>query len=152
MNDIDVINHLFSGGFNGVLGMKVTEWSLGYVKARMEVGEVHLSPLGRVHGGVYCSILDMACGLCGNYCTVDGNMRSMVTVSLTTSFVGKPIGKILWIEGQQISGGRSIFTSNATIKDEEGNLVAHATGTFKWGKGSHLPEGVPIKEGSEFNV
>lgn len=137
MTNLDYLNGMFDSGFNEVLGMRLVEWSDGYAKARLDVGQQHLNPLNRMHGGVLCSILDMVCGFAGNYCGDEGILRSMVTVSLTTNFVGKANGGILWIEGNQMSAGRSIFTSNATVKDEEGTLIAHATGTFKWVKGSY---------------
>ncbi|MGL1921511.1 MAG: PaaI family thioesterase [Hyphomicrobiales bacterium] len=144
MNKLDEINHVFSDGFSALVGIDITEWSLEYAKARIELTERHLNPIGILHGGVIASALDMICGLCGNYCHVDGNIRTMVTVSLTTNFIGRTTGKVIWLEGHQVSGGRSLFTSSGTIKNEDGSIVATATGTYKWGKGSHSPDGVPL--------
>ncbi|PCI85280.1 MAG: aromatic compounds catabolism protein [Hyphomicrobiales bacterium] len=143
MNELEQINYAFGDGFSKLVGIDIVEWSLEYAKARIELTERHLNPVGILHGGVIASGLDMICGLAGNYCTVKGNIRTMLTVSLTTNFVGRATSKVIWLEAHQISGGRSLYTSNGTIKNDNGDLIATATGTFKWGKGSHLPEGVP---------
>lgn len=135
--NMDDMNAMFNSGFNKIIGMKLVEWSAGYAKAKIDIEPQHLNPLDRIHGGVLCSVLDMGCGFAGNYCGEEGVLRSMVTVSLTTNFVGRNNGGTLWIEGHQMSESRTLFSSNATIKDEDGTLIAHATGTFKWIKGSY---------------
>lgn len=147
MTELEQINYAFGGGFSKLVGIDIVEWSLEYAKARIELTERHMNPIGILHGGVIASALDMICGLSGNYCTVKGNVRSMVTVSLTTNFVGSTTGKVIWLEGHQISGGRSLYTANGTIRNEDGSLVATATGTFKWAKGCHVAEGVPAPDG-----
>lgn len=146
MNDLETINRAFGSGFSKLVGIDIVEWSLEYAKARIELTERHMNPVNILHGGVIAAALDMICGLSGNFCTIEGNARSMLTVSLTTNFVGRATGKLIWLEGHQISGGRSLYTANGTIKNEDGSLVATATGTFKWTKGCHLPEGVPAPD------
>lgn len=142
MTKLDEINFAFGDGFSALVGIDIVEWSLEYAKARIELTERHLNPLGILHGGVIASALDMICGLAGNYCSIDGNIRTMVTASLTTNFVGRATGETIWLGARQISGGRSLYTSDGTIRNQDGSLIATATGTFKWGKGSHLPEGI----------
>lgn len=147
MTVLSRLNNLPPGYFTDILGVEFTEWSDGLVRGRLDLKRHLLNPLDIVHGGVLCAVLDMGCGICGLYCPVPGRVRMSVTVSLTTNFVGQAGGGSLWLEGRQISGSGSLYTSNSTLCDESGKLVAHATGTFKWIKGSQVPEGVPAEEG-----
>ncbi|MGE4612396.1 MAG: PaaI family thioesterase [Paracoccaceae bacterium] len=147
MGDLDQLNALRDSCFPKVLGLDFTEWSEGFVRARLDLQPHLLNSIGIVHGGVICSALDMGASIAGLYCDVPDNMRWCVTVSLTTNFVGQAKGGSLWLEGHQQSGGRSLYTANAMLSDADGTLIAHATGTFKWSKGSNLLAGVPAQKG-----
>ena len=97
--------------------------------------EFHYNPIGSVHGGVFCTILDSALG-CAVHSTLPVG-TGYTTLELKVNFI-RPLtihtGKVLAI-GTLIHAGRSVATAEAKIVDEHGKLYAHATTTcmlFPW--------------------
>lgn len=133
-------------GFRDLVGYRVEEWSEGRAVVALDVGAQHSNRGGYLHGGVLTTIIDAACGLAGCYCTVEGNYRGAVTLTLNTSFLragqaGKTVRAVARVRG----GGRSIYTAAADVLDDAGHLLATGQGTFRYRRGSEKPEGVPIE-------
>ncbi|WP_207477075.1 PaaI family thioesterase [Arenibaculum pallidiluteum] len=131
-------------GFQGVLGYRLAEWRDGEAVLTMEVGPQHLNRAGVVHGGVYVTLIDTASGFSGCFCTVPGNVRRVLTLSLTTSFLGQASGGVLRAVGSIRGGGRRIFAATAEVFDGDGRLLAIGEGTFRYRSGSENSEGVPL--------
>jgi uncharacterized protein (TIGR00369 family) len=92
-------------------------------------GEQHYNPIGAVHGGLACTLLDSAMG-----CAVHTMLPAGVgytTVELKVSFL-RPItlktGRLL-CEGTIIHLGSRIATAEARLLDTSGKLYGHATTT-----------------------
>ncbi|MCB8890722.1 PaaI family thioesterase [Vreelandella malpeensis] len=132
------------GGFNDLLGLCVVEWSETRAVVEMRLEEKHFNRSGNVHGGVLCSLLDNALSLTGLYCSVQGNARRAVTLSLSTTFVGPARHGVLRAVGELRGGGHKIYMASAEVTDEQGNLVAMGEGSFKRLSGSESPQGVPV--------
>ena len=91
--------------------------------------EYHYNPIGAVHGGLACTLLDSAMG-----CAVHTMLPAGVgytTVELKVSFL-RPItlktGRLL-CEGTIIHLGSRIATAEARLLDTSGKLYGHATTT-----------------------
>lgn len=88
----------------------------------------HLNPMGGVHGGFAATVLDSvtACAVqtrldAGEACTtIDLNVKMLRPVPRDTRLLA---------EGSVINLSRSLALSEASLKDAEGKLYAHATAT-----------------------
>jgi uncharacterized protein (TIGR00369 family) len=129
--------------FTQLLGFKRESWTEGKGSISLKVEPWHLNASGVIHGGVLVSMLDVACGMTGLFCTQKGNRRHSVTVSLTTNFIGQASSGIITATGRMTSGGRKIYFAYAEIHDEKGKLIASGSGVHRYRTGSEKPEGVP---------
>ena len=89
-----------------------------------------LNPQGMVHGGWALTLIDSATG-CAAHSTLPAGV-GYTSISTQTNFT-RPItattGKVR-CEGRVINAGRQIITTEATIKDEAGRLLAHGQSTI----------------------
>ena len=87
------------------------------------------NPIGTVHGGFAASLLDSALG-CAIFSTMAKGER-WTTLELKLNLV-RPLSKDtgpVRAEGRVIHRGRTLATSDGTLKDRAGKLYAHATTT-----------------------
>jgi molybdate transport repressor ModE-like protein len=87
------------------------------------------NPIGTVHGGFAAALLDSAAG-CAIFSTLQKG-ESWTTLELKLNFVramSKDTGPVR-AEGTIIHRGRTVATSEGTLKDRAGKLYAHATTT-----------------------
>jgi uncharacterized protein (TIGR00369 family) len=80
------------------------------------------------HGGVVMALADVALAVAA--IARDGTARGAYTVDLSVSFLGPGKGT-LRAEGRCLRIGRSLAFSEGEVRDEQGELVAKAIGTFK---------------------
>jgi len=92
-------------------------------------GKQHYNPLGSVHGGYFCTLLDSALG-----CAVQsmlpqgiGYTTLELKVNLTRAMTDKT-GPVR-AEGKAIQVGNRVGIAEARIVDVHGKLYAHATTT-----------------------
>jgi len=91
--------------------------------------EIHYNPIGMVHGGIPCTLLDSAMG-CAVHSTLPAG-AGYTTLELKVNIV-KAIGKdtgFLRAEGKLIHAGRSTAVAEGRLVDDSGKLYAHATTT-----------------------
>lgn len=117
------------------LGKKVikTDPARGYIRASFFAGDNFVNRGGRIYGGFLSAMLD---GLCGHAVrlTHDAPGTPQVTLELKTSFVGRADKGTLIGEGFVRHRGRSIAFAEAELRNEQGDLVARGSATFKIGK------------------
>ena len=89
----------------------------------------HLNSAKVAHGGVLLALLDTTLGAAAR--SNDANFTRAATLDLSSSFMQPATGK-LTAEGRVIRGGRSIIFCEGEIRDESGEVVAKAIGTFKY--------------------
>jgi uncharacterized protein (TIGR00369 family) len=92
-------------------------------------GEIHYNPIGMVHGGIPCTLLDSAMG-CAVHSTLPAGV-GYTTLELKVNIV-KAIGKdtgLLRAEGRVLHAGRSTAVAEGRLVDASGKLYAHATTT-----------------------
>ncbi len=142
-------NNMISGGkdlpgFHNLLGYRQVAWEDGRAVIELEIQPQHLNLAGVIHGGVLTSLLDVALAEAGTYCPYPGRMRKAITLSLTTTFTGQCSGGVIQVTGIKRAGGRRIFNSTGEVRDQDGNLLAIAEGTFRLRSGSEDPQGMPL--------
>jgi uncharacterized protein (TIGR00369 family) len=106
--------------------MRVTEAGPGYVKFHARADRRHVNPLGGVHGGFAATVLDSVTG-----CAVHTMLEAGVgigTIDLNVKML-KAVPQDLVAEGRVIHVSRSLGVSEASLRDAEGTLLAHATAT-----------------------
>lgn len=105
--------------------MRLVELSPGYAKVTMKLRPDYLNFNGMVFGGIVMSIADQAFAYATN---------SLVSPSIATQFnihliAGAAAGDELIAECRVIKSGRRIGVSEMTVTNQEGKLIAKATGT-----------------------
>ena len=114
-----------------VAHLKILTEALGEGTARLSLPiEPHLTnSLGTVHGGAIVSLLDVA--LCTAARTLHPESSGVVTIDLSTSFIGGGGGARLLAEARVLKDGRSMTFVEAEAKNEDGSLVAKAIATVR---------------------
>ncbi|MGB3811007.1 MAG: PaaI family thioesterase [Parvibaculum sp.] len=116
------------------LGKKVlaVDAERGYVRASYVAGDNFVNRGGRIYGGFLAAMLD---GLCGHAVRLTHRVPGtpQVTLELKTSFIGRADKGILIGEGFVRHRGKSIAFAEAELRNEQGELVARASATFKIG-------------------
>lgn len=119
-------------GFNRKLGIELVEWSETGALGRLTLADDLLNSNGIVHGGIYCTLLDFACGIAGCYAPPGAPAKACVTLSLTTNFIASASTGALFVRARRTGGGRKVFFAEAEITDDSGARMATATGTFRY--------------------
>jgi uncharacterized protein (TIGR00369 family) len=130
-------------GFIARMGAELTHWDSERVVIELPVEDLHLNGIGVVHGGVIGALIDTAGARAGIFCTVAGNKRSAMTVSLNVNLVGNISEGVLVTEARLRKAGKTIYVSSCDVHDGDGNLLATGEVVCRYARGSHLPEGVP---------
>jgi uncharacterized protein (TIGR00369 family) len=92
--------------------------------------EAHMkNSLGTAHGGVIMSLLDVA--LCTAARTLHPESVGVVTIDLSTSFIGGATGAKLLAEARVMKDSRSMTFVEAEARNEDGSLVAKAIATVR---------------------
>lgn len=113
----------------GTIGMSALEVEEGRVVFGLDPAEFHYNPIGSVHGGVFATLLDSACGCAVHstlpagtgYTTLDLSMKLLRALSADSGPVR--------CEGLVVHRGRRTALAEARLLDDRGRLVAHATST-----------------------
>ena len=115
--------------FVGLLNIATDALGHGAATLSLPV-EPHLTnSLGGVHGGVIMSLLDVA--LCTAARTLHPESQGVITLNLSTSFIGAGSGERLLAEARVLKDGRSMSFVEGEAKNADGSLVAKAVGTVR---------------------
>lgn len=111
-----------------LLSMQINELQPGSCRLEVEIREKHLQPFGKVHGGVFSSLVDAA-AFWAVYPQIDEN-AGLTTVELKLNYLapadkGRLIGK-----GRSLKVGKTLALGEAVIEDEKGKMLAHGTSTL----------------------
>lgn len=140
----DLLDGEPKSGFQDLLGYHLVEWSEDRAVLELMVEAKHCNRAGVVHGGVLATLIDTACGFSATWCPHPGHVRRVVTLSLTTSFLGQSRHGILRAIGLKKAGGRRIVFCRAEVLDPHGKLIAMGEGTFRYRTGSESLQGIPL--------
>jgi uncharacterized protein (TIGR00369 family) len=114
-----------------VAHLKILTEALGEGTARLSMPvEAHMrNSLGTAHGGVIMSLLDVA--LCTAARTLHPESVGVVTIDLSTSFIGGATGAKLFADARVMKDSRSMTFVEAEAKNDDGSLVAKAIATVR---------------------
>jgi uncharacterized protein (TIGR00369 family) len=114
-----------------VLHLGLTTESLGEGTARlsMPLPRHFTNSLGTAHGGVIMSLLDVA--LCTAARTLHPESIGVVTIDMSTSFIGGGSGDTLIAEARVMKDARTMSFVEAEAKNQDGSLVAKAIATVR---------------------
>ena len=110
-----------------LIGFAMTAIEPGRAVFEMDAGPQHASPLGTLHGGVICDLVDGAMGCAHASQLEDG--ETFTTLELKINYLKPVWSGHLIAEGKVIKAGRTIGLVEGRVTDESGALVAYATST-----------------------
>lgn len=111
--------------FAQLIGAELVSVGDGVAVFRCTPDESTYNPLGLVHGGVVCTLLDSAAG-----CAVHSQLPAGVgfsSIEIKVSFLAPANGTALGIEGRSLRVGRQVAFAEAHARTAGGKLVGHAT-------------------------
>jgi uncharacterized protein (TIGR00369 family) len=115
------------------LGLKTDELGEGTARLSLSLEPHMTNSFGTAHGGVIMTLLDVA--LCTAARTLHPDSTGVMTIDLSTSFIGAGTGPKLVAEARVLKNGRSIIFAEGEARNEDGSLVAKAIGTVRARKG-----------------
>lgn len=114
----------------GLATSRLVSVAEGEAVFRCQPDESWLNPLGLVHGGLLCTLLDSAMGVAVQ--TTQPAGQGYASIELKVSFL-KPVpfdGRELEARGRALRVGRRIAFAEGHAYDTEGSLVGHATSSL----------------------
>jgi uncharacterized protein (TIGR00369 family) len=131
MNDRLAFTREYQKKIPFVQHLKIVIEALGQGTARLSlpVETEFTNSLGTVHGGVIVSLLDVA--LCTAARTLHPDSTGVITIDLSTSFIGGGSGERLFAEARVLKDGRSMSFVEGEARNADGSLVAKAMATVR---------------------
>ena len=114
--------------FSEHLGIRVDALEKGLARLSMAVRPEFMTSWGTAHGGSILALLDITLSMTAR--TLFDPPRSVMTIDLSTQFIGTAAG-LLKAEGRVMKAGQSTIFCEGEVKNEAGDLVAKAIGTFR---------------------
>jgi uncharacterized protein (TIGR00369 family) len=114
--------------FSEHLGIKVDSLEKGVARLSMAIRPEFMTSWGTAHGGSILALLDITLSMTAR--TLYDPPRSIMTIDLNTQFIGTTTG-ILRCEGRVMKAGQTTIFCEGEARDEKGELVAKAIGTFR---------------------
>jgi len=114
--------------FSEHLGIKVDALEKGVARLSMLIRPEFMTSWGTAHGGSILALLDITLSMTAR--TLYDPPRSVMTIDLSTQFIGTATG-LLHAEGRVMKAGQSTIFCEGEARDEKGELVAKAIGTFR---------------------
>ncbi len=110
------------------LGMTIRTIEPGHAEAGIDIGEHHLNPNGVAHGSVVFAMVDTAMGAAVMSLVPDG--MACTTTDIHVRFA-RPVssGRIV-ADTVVTKPGRTLMHIESRVTNDEGKLVATATGAF----------------------
>lgn len=113
-----------------LMDMTLTDVGEGTVQFRCTPGESAYNPIGMIHGGLVCTVLDTVTG-CAVQTTLEAGL-AYTSLEIKVSYL-RPVhagaGDLL-ANGRTLRRGRRAAFAEGEIRDTEGRLVATASSTL----------------------
>ena len=131
MNDRLAFTREYQKKIPFVQHLKILTEELGQGTARLSlpVEREFTNSLGTVHGGVIMSLLDVA--LCTAARTLHPDSIGVITIDLSTSFIGGGSGERLIAEARVLKDARTMSFVEGEARNADGSLVAKAMATVR---------------------
>ena len=119
------------------LGFKLTEWRKDFCRVELPLKPFLLNRYGIPHGGIHATLIDTAMGYCACYSEDPNTPIFAMTLSLTVNYLGQSTGNTLITEAKRTGGGRKTFFAQGSVTDDTGQIIATATGVFRFRSGAN---------------
>jgi uncharacterized protein (TIGR00369 family) len=115
------------------LGFELLRFSGGQAQVALMLREEQTNSWGVAHGGVTMTLLDvvMAHAARSPSSDTDPSTLGVVTVEMKTSFTRPGSGRLL-ADGRLLHRTPHLAFCEGQVRNDAGELLAHATGTFKY--------------------
>jgi uncharacterized protein (TIGR00369 family) len=122
--------------FVDLLGFELVRFERGEAEIAVELRDELTNSWGVAHGGVSMTLLDVVMAHAARAPGEEGVAEDsgVVTVEMKTTFIRPALGRLVGT-GRRLHRTASMAFCEASLVDSAGQLVAHATGTFKFMKG-----------------
>ena len=114
--------------FAEYLGVCTHQQETGELEITLGLRREHHNSWGVAHGGVILSVLDMVMGLSAK--SIDAQASGAITIELKTNFL-KTVTTCLRAKAKATRMGRTLIFVEGELFNEDGELAAKASGTFK---------------------
>ncbi|MEB3981354.1 PaaI family thioesterase [Mycobacterium sp. 663a-19] len=114
----------FTAPFDTELGLQFTELSPDGARAQLEVTPKLLQPMGLVHGGVYCSMIESMASVSAYTWRAAHGGGNVVGVNNNTDFLRSISSGTVYGRAEPIHRGRSQQLWLVTVTDADDRVVA----------------------------
>jgi uncharacterized protein (TIGR00369 family) len=123
------------------LGFEMVFFEDGQSELRFSPEPEHMNSFNVTHGGALMTLLDVTLATAAR--SVD-KTSGVITIEMKTTFMN-PASGTLTSKGRLIHRTRNMAFTEGTVYDAQGQICAHATGTFKYvpkakGMGTQMSE------------
>ncbi len=135
LDGIDYLKKMMVGDLPGApiashFGMELIDVAHGSVTFRAHPDESHYNPIGAVHGGFVCTLLDSALG-CAAHTTLPAG-TGYTSIEVKINYL-RPVTKEsgpLTCTGTVTKEGRRVVFAEGEVADAAGRIVATASGSL----------------------
>ncbi len=121
--------------FVELLGMQLVRFEAGEAEIHQPLRPELTNSFAMAHGGVTMTLLDVVMAHAARSPSGPGDAPQprVLTIEMKTSFLKPGVGTLI-ATGRRLQGTRSMAFCEGYVHDQRGQLVAHASGTFKYMK------------------
>ena len=135
MNGLDFLTKIASGEIPGApigahIGMELAEVEEGTVTFNCHPDESHYNPIGMVHGGLVCTLLDSALGCAVHTTLPQGTGYTSIEIKVNYLRPVTADSGPLVCTGRVTKGGRRVAFAEGEVLDNKGKTVATASGSL----------------------
>jgi uncharacterized protein (TIGR00369 family) len=112
-----------------LIGFRLVEVDAGFAVFEFLPEEFHYNPIGSLHGGIPCTLIDAAMGAAVQTTMPEDVWHAMVEIKVNfLKKITRETGRMR-CEGRVIHSGKRLAMAQGQLKDEKGVLYSHGTGT-----------------------
>jgi uncharacterized protein (TIGR00369 family) len=135
LSGLDYFSGLLDGSISpppiaSLMNFDLVDAKHGHVEFQCWPGEAHYNPLGMVHGGLACTLLDTVLG-CAAHSTLEAGI-GYTSIDLAVKYL-RPITLqkgALRAEGSVVKTGSRVIFTEGRLSTADGKLLATATSTL----------------------
>ena len=129
-NNPIVQGYIKSNNFGILLGMNFTIESPGHILYSMPITEQHLATPLAAHGGSISALMDATMGVCALSQVLE-DKKVVSTIEMKISFLAPgALGDTMLATADIVKSGKRLLFVEGQIKNQKGDLIAVASGTF----------------------